>query len=645
MYSVIIQTKEAMDVFSSYRTLFSDAVHQGKVGFCTWNKSGRDIDEALPDIRELTDDKKEWCAVIINTSFTAYDLQNEKRQNPFDYYSNDKEDELAESNNALVRLTHMLGGIPNIEKQFRSSIIQEPFKEPRVIYEPVEDKERELAFSKLKEKYEFDGVLPTSIILISPRIPWKNEEDTSGSWENHNESKSSEFWKRNRYPSICRFLVFDFVKQGPVRKEADMFRFWLTVMLIASNKIDSSSMQAYRLYNANTEIDKEAMEDSFQIAINRISSAKGVIKSELKKESRGYSNADNKLPDYSIDIPVVFDLPKNAKCVVKPGQFHMISHNQAADIANWNSEKRHAEESLIKSIRVADRALDQTANRMKDSYTYDESEVMRMDRYQREDLELETDLLYEEIIDVQGKLPTSRLQTDAEAEEKAENVRKYMRGRITSGPIVHTFIAGTLMFIAAQIPALVQYFIGEPISWALIGLEVLTFIAVMLVCGFATLFAQKKYLDILIKEFNKKMQGTFNKLQLNASEYSKYLSAVASHSRGRSYLDISERKNKNEVSARNLRYKHISAIDLFLSKLQTWGEAFHLDVDYERPEINDEVVVDVMTPPIDNLMYSLEYGHNYDIEVNKSGMKIQTPFAFISRLDLVREELYDDDSL
>ena len=99
MYSVIIQTKEAMDAFSSYRTLFSDAIHQGTIGFCTWNKSGRNIDEALPDIRELTDDKKDWCAVIINSSFTEYDLQNEKRQNPFDYYSIDPEDELSESKN------------------------------------------------------------------------------------------------------------------------------------------------------------------------------------------------------------------------------------------------------------------------------------------------------------------------------------------------------------------------------------------------------------------------------------------------------------------------------------------------------------------------------------------------------------------
>ena len=82
-----------------------------------------------------------------------------------------------------------------------------------------------------------------------------------------------------------------------------------------------------------------------------------------------------------------------------------------------------------------------------------------------------------------------------------------------------------------------------------------------------------------------------------------------------------------------------------MSRLRTWGEAFHLDVDYDRPVINDDVKVDVLIPPAENMLYSLETGGSYDIDVNKSGMKLTTPYAFISKLRLVREELYDDDSI
>lgn len=644
MYSVIIQTQKTMETFSTYRSLFADAIHNDKVGFCTWNKNGKTIDQALPDLRELTDDKKEWTAVIICNDVGNRRKTSEGVRNPFDYVGDQPEDELSESENPVIRLTHMLGGLPAIEKRFKGRIIEEPFKEPRLVYEPIEEDERFEAYDKLKKQYQYDGVLPRSVILISIRLPWDEEEDISRSWRDHVESDSSEFWKRNRYPAVCRFLVFDFVRQGPVRREADMFRFWITVMLLATNKIDSSTLQAYRLYRVNTLLDKEIMEDTFQRAVNRISSARSVIKSDIRKESRGFVSSEPKLPDYSIEIPVFFDLPKTAKCTVKPSTFRMISQSPMADIGMWDTAKKNAEDALVKSVRIADRALDQTANRMKDNYLYDEQEVVRLDKYQREDLELETDELYKNIIDIQGRLPTSKISTDEETEAKAVKVREYLRGRVTPKPVLLTYVAGIVLVLLAQIPAVVQYFIGEQISWTFVGLEVLTFTLVILLSGGITLLFQKKKLDSLVGSFNRKMQATFGRIQLNAGEYSDYLSAIASHSRGRSYLDIAASKSRSAASAGSMRYKHLAAIDLFLERLKTWGGAYHLDVDYEKPEINDEIIPDVMIPPADSMLYSLETGSMYDIEVNRSGMKINTPFAFISKLELIREELYDDDN-
>lgn len=645
MYSVIILTKETMDDFSTYRSIFTDAIHSGHLGFCIWNKLGKDIDEALPDIRELTDNKKEWSAIVVCSNPNKTDELVNGKQNPFDYFSDNPENESDESSNPLIRLTHMLGGVPQPERQFKSTIIREPYKEPRMVYEPVEDTDRDNAYNTLKQKYEFDGVPPTSISLISPRNPWRQEEDIFEDCKTHLESKSSEFWKRNRYPSSCRFLVFDFEKKGPVRKEADLFRFWLTVMTFASNKIDSSSFQAYRLYNINTVFDLDRMEGAFQLAVNRTCSAKTVIKNDLQNELQGFENKATEIPDFTIDVPVDFELPKNTKCTVKHNSFRLISNNAASDIGTWNTEKIHAEESLIKSIRTADRALDQTANRMKGTYTYDESEVARLDKYQMEDIELETDLLYRRIIDVQGRLPSSNLSNEIDLEEKSDEIKEYLRGRVTLSPVMQTFIMGSIMIIAAQIPAVVQHFIGETISWTLVAMEVVTFICVMLLCGFTTLILQKSRLNALIGDFNRMMQGVFSKLQNNAGEYSKYLGAIASHSRGRSYMHLAAKKNMGAVSFRALKYKHLSAIDLFISRLKTWGEAYHLDIDFERPEINEGVAVDITIPPADNPLYSLESGVEYDVEVNKTGMKIQTPFDFISRFMLVREELYDDDSL
>lgn len=123
MYSVIILTKETMDNFSTYRSIFFEAIHHEQIGFCIWNKSGRNIDEVLPDIRELTDKKKEWNAVVICSDPKRTDTIKSDVQNPFDFFSDNPENETEESGNALVRLTHMLGGVPQIDRHFQSKII------------------------------------------------------------------------------------------------------------------------------------------------------------------------------------------------------------------------------------------------------------------------------------------------------------------------------------------------------------------------------------------------------------------------------------------------------------------------------------------------------------------------------------------
>ena len=51
-------------------------------------------------------------------------------------------------------------------------------------------------------------------------------------WNNYLESDSSEFWKRNNYPANCRFLKYDYEELGPVQKMADMFNFWMSIMLL-----------------------------------------------------------------------------------------------------------------------------------------------------------------------------------------------------------------------------------------------------------------------------------------------------------------------------------------------------------------------------------------------------------------------------
>ena len=87
-YSVIIQNQKTIDVFQKYQPLFADAINNNRIGVCKWIESGTTIDTALPELRNLTDDKEEWRAVIVryidDSSMAAFDSDP---RNPYDFYA------------------------------------------------------------------------------------------------------------------------------------------------------------------------------------------------------------------------------------------------------------------------------------------------------------------------------------------------------------------------------------------------------------------------------------------------------------------------------------------------------------------------------------------------------------------------------
>lgn len=301
---------------------------------CKWIEAGTTIDTALPEIGNLTDDKKEWRAVIVRyiDDNCMASFESDAR-NPYDFLINrDSEDSVEESPIPLVRLTQMLGGVPPLEIKFKAEILREAHKAPRTIYVPIEDAQRERAHKELTAKYAFDGKLPSSILVISVRSKSYQAESLGQSWLAHKESESSEFWKRNHFPSICRFMVYDIEKQGPIQKEADDFGFWYSVMLMAINEWDSSTIQAYRLYKLGVFMNCEAMSESFQMLADRLRDAKRSIERSIKKDIEGYACEELELPDFKVEIPVALKIPKGDECTVKKMSFHLLSDGAAVRV-------------------------------------------------------------------------------------------------------------------------------------------------------------------------------------------------------------------------------------------------------------------------------------------------------------------------
>lgn len=648
MYSVIIQSSKTYESFLQYRPLFAEALNLKKVGVCRWVESGTTLENALPGLSELTEDKESWRAIIVRYEDDECMSGFESAaQNPYDFAVSHETntDEIRESPVPLIRLTQMLGGVPAPNLGFEAQIVQEDNKAPRTIYVPVPPSAENVERHKILEaKYRYNGILPSSILLVTLRkdftIP---DESISDIWMSHKESASSEFWKHNHYPSVCRFMAYDAQSRGGVQKDADDFNFWSSVLLISLNVIDSATLQAYRLYRVKTLVDKESMEQSFQTQISRLNDAKHTLESGIKREIERGLDSEEKLPDYRLDTAVVLRLPKGESRRVRLSSFPVLPSSVYTDLTSWDTQKRHIENELEISVRAAGRSLDQTAERLRGNCGFAPEEVEFLSKYQKEDLSREVDELYHSVVSIQGELPTGQTSDDEEIKNTEDAIVHKLAGRVTKRPAALAAVIAAASIFAVMIPAFIRLLKGVQGNLLVIVIVLAALIVITLFCGALVLMIQKGKLNKLIRLYNQLMNGMFNRISDNAKLYSDYMSAIASHARGSSYLQLSDRKQTVLDKNQNSRYHHLRMIEQMLGKIKRWSRAYHLDLEYSTSRPDSWIELDLDQSPDESKLYYFGNETTYPVELNRSGLTIQSPFAYLKKLEIVREELYDDE--
>ncbi len=641
-YSVIIQNQKTMDAFLKFQPLFLEALNNDRIGVCKWIESGTTLESAVPELKDLTNDKEEWRAIIVR--FEDGELLSEfesDARNPYDFIDSASDtDEIKESKNPLIRLTQMLGGVPAPEIKFEEEVIIEVGKAPRTIYKPIVDLEANQRHKELCEKYEFDGRLPSSVVILSIRQKNQTEKTIDSAWVNNSEVNSSNFWKRNKYPSNCRFLVYDFMKQGPVQRDADEFGFWMSLMLLSTNDIDSSTLQAYRLYTLKSIFDKSKMEDVFNTTVSRLLSLKKGVEQDIKKDIELKLAISDTLPEYSLEVPVVIekygqDLTKE----VKPASFGFFSEGANNEVARWEAESSVIEENFEACVRSAERTLDKTADKMKPLCVFTEDEVSNLDKYQIEDLTRETGELYNEVVKIQGILPKRRISKSSSVAETKKKVKDFIIGRMRIKSALGVLGIVLVLLLLSSIPGIVRYATETkgsiPYVFAILGIV----FGIVVVVAAIVILIQKCKLNKLIKAYNEQMGMLFGNIISSAGNYSAYLSNIASHSRGLSYLDLSKRKRDKIDNYRFVKYAYVRKMNILLAQIENWSKAYFLKIDFDNPAIGNSFNVDMSE---NSYIYTFEYGKMYPVALNNSGVDIEAPFSFIKKLEITREELYDD---
>lgn len=644
MYSVLIQNQKTIELFQEFHPLFMEAINRDQIGVCRWMEPGTTVDTALPELKELIEDKEEWRAIIVRVvdeddmGQYGYDPRN-----PFDFkYYHEAKREYAESPIPLVRLTNMLGEIPAPEIKYEAVEILEDNKSPRLVYQPRKSDEEEAVYQDLLEKYDFDGKNPSEIILISVRKRMKaKKERIEQAWTNYNEIESSNFWKINPYAKSCRFIVYDMKHQGSTELDADMFKFWTCVLHIAQNHVEPDELQAYRLYHMNVKLNKGVLQNSIQKRANRLRGISILMTQHIQAEDSKWRLEHKKLPNYRMEVPVVLDLPRHHNLSVDHGMFPTLTNNVENDMRRWNELSRESEQRLKETAGRAEVALDEAAEMMRDFRSMREQEVLQLNKYQRKMMDVDLRGLYSLFLDSQKQLPDSKKAVNDHLKESSQDVRKSLMLRITSKQIINLVWIIVLLIAMVIVPGIIVYYTRDTGNLRSIISALFVLIDLFVLPVLILVILQKREMTDKIRTYNLALGAAVGKIAESSELYSNFLGSMVSHSRGQSYLQILRNKKFALSNTRITIDTHMKAIDAMMYTLEKWNKAFYLNANFNQSFYDEDDGFEMGIPPMKNRLYTLEYGHSHEIPLNNSGAKVQSPFDFVERIELTREELYD----
>lgn len=643
-YSVLLLNKRTLESFYDFYPLFLETLAGKEVDVCQWFESGTTIDSALPGLRTLTDDKKEWRAIVVRIEDDGEEaIPSADCNNPYDFGVKDAEDLLARDEAVpLIRLTHMLGGIPAPDVEFKKEIVNEKNKAPRIIYQPVAGEVNE-KYTCLSQQYDFDGRRPSEIILISLRTKPENDfEESWQSWTIQKETKSSEFWKRNCYPSSCRFLFFETRPEGPVQKVADYFRLWTSVLLLSTNEIDPSALQAYKLYRMDALIDEAELSRVMRTTVNRLVGAQNTIQENIKQDLIANIKESSELPDYRVEIPVELQYSSRDLVLPNSSSFHLLPPTLSTDLAAWFRMREEAETSLHKAFRSVSRHLNRSTDHLRAGSMVLRSELKSLDQYEIEYFEDELSESYSKILGQRRQLARGAEALQDQLDQASGLVKERLMERVTQGQLFAALGIVSGLIVLSFIPTIYLLRQGQgKIAWGLLWL-LPVMLAVTSLCAFLVVGWKKYRLDRSVRRYAGKLKDHQAGLSKNMHEYSDYLSEIGSFNKGSVFLqDMVNRSFLNETQI-SKRKTHLTAIDILLKKLETWGKAFQLGIDYSGDEVETGVDVDLDRSPLVNPFYTFDSTDRYKVPFNQAGDFIASPFEFVERFILTREELYDE---
>ena len=674
MHTVIITNERSSDLLKKYKYLFEPFVEKGDISFCSWNESGADLGSSVPDLYKLIKGKGVWRVVIVinplNEELKGGALIfNEKV--PFDYNCNtSKELYIKESTVPLIRLTHILSGFPTLgvkefdkafayidhktgkeiivkEKDLLEKEISDLFtkygQELHITYKESEySKEEKKAYKILTKKYELVEERPIELIVISTRKRFEDDvrQNVIKSWENNLESESSDFWKRNDYPNNCRFMCFDLTNTENSTFTKELMSFWLAVLTISINKLAASTLQAYKLYNLKVEISTNELSSILNQHISKmIASLENIKELMMQKQSFSFDKDDDLLCPQV--VPVLFDKMDGQNLFVDSREIGFTRDCPRDEKAFWKQNMREISYNLDKFLKAPKRVVDiasEYARTKADSFLGEEYEL---DKYQIEDLNDTIEKLEWNVITTDTRNIIDVKKYKKEMKDADKDVKKQIDIRMKKKVAIISGIIALILYLAGFIPYLINAY--NKSNEVFLNSLFLSLISTVLVAvgGFIALLILRIQFISKIKAFNSIMRSISIKVNEGANIIQSYLSNVCTYMKAQSIVKGVTIKKELKMSIWKLLKAHKISLKSMIEHEEELCASYGIPLRIE-PMTNCSLFFHPEIPPKMNSIYRFEINTDTkNIPINDTGYYVTSPYKFVSKLNVNREEIYE----
>lgn len=643
MLNVLIMNRQTRDSFLDQPVLYANIVNRKDVELCLWIESGSTLESTLPNLEEIIAPHPKWRAIVVDyqddgpmEKFTA------DPENPFDF--TDSPFELYQPNPVpLVRLTHFLKGLPPLGKSFvEEEIIDQTGMRKMVLNEIKPDPALERKWQDLADFYDNDLRQPEQIVLIRRRLALKDpsKRHLEKMWSLPEEIESSRFALRNGYAPGCRFVCVDYTRQGRYQTLREAFEFWVGSTILALAEIDGSTLQADRLYQLKVPVDRFRLNQTLQTIQARLNSLKEQTRQESARLLAKHESLDETLPRYQATLPELYlETGSFEESESLALNFPILPERKIEQLDEWQDYLDLVQEEYQASLKKISRSFERAAGRISGKMDVGLDGVVVLNQWQKEDLEEQLQKEMLDWLEISAKLPNEGIVKNKKLQKTDDQVRWLLENQASRTRVVQiAALCGGLLVIGLLMGFWFSIWPRQSglwlVAWMLITL-VLLFGG-----GLASLLLWNKKARDLADAYRREIEEAADQMNSDTNGFADYLEQAVNLVRGAKYLRLSSQKAKSGAAAdQSTLYDNRLQLEM-LEELQTKLEQLALanTLSLAKPaDLHLETLLDEVDEK--NLLL-LDEGV-YNVEINHSGHQIESPWPFVDRIVIEREELYE----